>query len=64
MLRGHAGVSCEHLLDLDDLGHAIDHLLDELNLREAKALLVGDIPLAADGLRVLTGGAAGLQAVE
>eukprot|EP00960_Hanusia_phi_P045715 757394-Hanusia_phi.AAC.9 len=57
----HARVSSEHLLDGDDLGNSVDHLLHELDLGEADALLVGDVPLSSHSLRVLARRPAGLQ---
>jgi len=49
----HAGIRCERLLDLDDLGDAVYHLLHELHLGKTDALLVGDVPLAPHGGGVL-----------
>jgi len=51
----------EPLLDRDYLGHAIYHFLHQLHLRETEALLVRDVPLATNGLRVLARGPARLK---
>lgn len=53
--RGH------RLLERDDLRHAVDHLLDQLNLGEPDALLVGDVELVLDGGGVLPGRSPWLQ---
>lgn len=51
------------LLGLDDLGDAVVHFLDGLELGQAHATLVGDVVDAALGLGVLTAGSADLQVV-
>lgn len=51
----------ELLLQLDELANAVDHSLHELHLRLAYPRLVGDVPHAADGRRVLARRASRLQ---
>mmetsp|Transcript_104163 Transcript_104163/g.145078 ORF Transcript_104163/g.145078 Transcript_104163/m.145078 type:complete len:318 (-) Transcript_104163:422-1375(-) len=56
------GLAGSHLLlQGDDLGHAVDHLLHKLHLREADTLLVRDVPLGPHSRRVLAGATAWLQ---
>ena len=60
-LNGGLFASCNVLIRLNELVHAINHGLHKLNLRLAQALLVGDIVHASRGLTVLTVDATGLQ---
>jgi len=51
------------LLELDQLGDAIVHLLDGIEFGQTHATLVGDVVDTALGLGVLTAGSAHLQVV-
>jgi len=56
-----AGTASKHLFELDDLGHAIDHLLHELHLGVTETLLVGHVELGILGGGVLASRATGLK---
>merc|ERR1711988_167612 len=57
----HSCATGQTLLDADQLRNTINHLLHQLHLGKANALLVRYVPLAADSSRVLTRRAARLQ---
>mmetsp|Transcript_8743 Transcript_8743/g.14873 ORF Transcript_8743/g.14873 Transcript_8743/m.14873 type:complete len:255 (-) Transcript_8743:794-1558(-) len=57
--RGRAG--SQHLLQLENLGDTVNHLLDQLDLRQTKSLLVGHVELAAHSRGMLAGRTSGLK---
>ena len=55
------GAGFEGLFPSDDLGDTLDEDVDELGLRLAKSISVGDVPGAAGGGRIDTSSSSGLE---